>query len=145
MDLLRPDNLGKVYRQRMLKVLSAAVEHEQERLRQAVEGVIAARRTRDQRQITAAARHYHLLREILNGLNSVRLKIEQRKVTNDPHVENGRYDAMIRELLRETGSMQGLQELKEFVRRPPQDMVLIHDFQVAEQRERAAEEAARQR
>ena len=81
----------------------------------------------------------------MNGLNSVRLKIEQRRVTNDPHVENGCYETMIRNLLRETGSIQGLQELKEFVRRPPQDMILIHDFQVAEQRERAALEAARSR
>jgi len=144
-ELLRLDNLGRVYRQRLLKVLSATVEHEQERLQQAVQRVIAARRTRDQKQITAAARHYRLLLEILNGLNSVRLKIEQRRVTNDPHIENGCYDTMIRALLRETGSMQGLQELKEFVRRPPQDMVLIHDFQQAEQRERAAQEAARQR
>ena len=53
-ELLRPENLGRIYRQRLLNVLSATVEREQERLRQAVERVIAARRTRDQKQITPA-------------------------------------------------------------------------------------------
>jgi hypothetical protein len=142
-DILRRDNLGKIYRQRMLKVLSAAVAHQQERMQEAVQRVIAARLTRDQSKITAASRHYHLLGEILKGLNSVRIKIEKRRVTNDPHVENGCYDVMIRDLLRETGSMQGLQQLKEFVRCPPQDMVMLQDFLEAEQRERAALEAER--